>query len=107
GAIFINTARGGLVVERDLLEALESGHLAGAGLDVFEVEPATSDNPLFARDDVVLSPHLAGADTLSMENMGLEAAHCIIEVLQNRWPPGYVVTDELREDWSVSAASGA
>lgn len=98
GSVFINTARGGLVVEKDLIAALESGHLSGAGLDVFENEPTLPDNPLFAMENVVLSPHKAGDDVLAMENMGLEAAQNVIDLSQGKWPAG-VINQELKEGW--------
>jgi phosphoglycerate dehydrogenase-like enzyme len=59
-AIFINTARGRVVVERDLIEALRNKRIAGAGLDVFETEPLPSDSPLRLLPNVVLTPHAAG-----------------------------------------------
>ena len=59
GSILVNTARGGLVDEAALVEALRSGRLGAAGLDVLETEPATAGNPLFDLDNVVCSPHVA------------------------------------------------
>ena len=59
GAIFINTARGGHVVEDDLLHALQSGHLRGAYLDVFQTEPLPADSPLWATPNLLISPHAA------------------------------------------------
>ena len=58
GALLINVARGEVVIEKDLVAALESGHLCGAGLDVTEIEPLPADSPLWERDDVIITPHV-------------------------------------------------
>lgn len=100
GAFLINTARGGLVVEEDLIEALRLGKIAGAGLDVLEIEPANRDNPIFELDNIVLSPHHAGSDRLAVENMGIEAAQCIISLARGDWPEKAVVNSELRGNWN-------
>jgi len=100
GSVLINSARGGLVVEADLLEAISSGHLRGAGLDVFEQEPPSVDNPLFQLDSVVVSPHIAGADVRSLEDMAIEAAENVVTLFRGEWPEGAVVNDELRTSWT-------
>jgi D-3-phosphoglycerate dehydrogenase len=100
GAILLNTARGKLVVEKDLVEALRSGQLRGAGLDVFENEPPDHTHPLFELPNVVCSPHLAGTDELSLEGMGVEAATYIVKLHRGDWPDGAVVNKELRDGWS-------
>ncbi len=73
GVRIINCARGGLVVEKDLVAAIESGQVAGAALDVFEHEPAR-DNPLFAFDQVVATPHLGAATTEAQDKVALQIA---------------------------------
>ncbi len=80
GVRLINCARGGIVVEKDLLQALESGRVAGAALDVFEVEPAT-DNPLFGRDDVIATPHLGAATTEAQEKVAAQIAEQMSDYL--------------------------
>ena len=60
-AFLVNTARGGLVDEDALVDALDAGELAGAALDVFREEPLPEDHALVGRDDVVLTPHVAGS----------------------------------------------
>lgn len=59
GAIVVNTSRGKVIDEQELIKHLKNGHLAGAGLDVFEKEPPEKDNPLFKLDNVVATPHIA------------------------------------------------
>jgi D-3-phosphoglycerate dehydrogenase / 2-oxoglutarate reductase len=99
GAYFINTSRGGLVVETDLRDALTSGQIAGAGLDVLNREPPEPGNPLLGLPNVVLSPHIAGTDTLSMRDMAELAARTIVDLQQNRWPDDCVVNSDLRDGW--------
>jgi phosphoglycerate dehydrogenase-like enzyme len=100
GSYLINTSRGGLVVESDLRDALRCGHLAGAGLDVLNREPPEPGNPLLGVPNVILCPHIAGTDTLSMREMAELAASTIVDLSQNRWPPDdCVVNSELRGGW--------
>jgi D-3-phosphoglycerate dehydrogenase len=80
GVRIINCARGGLLDERALLEALKSGHVAGAALDVFDTEPAT-DSPLFVLENVVCTPHLGAATAEAQENVALQVAEQMTEFL--------------------------
>ena len=98
-AILVNTARGGLIVESDLIKALKSGTIGGAGLDVFEQEPSDSKNPLFEFDTVVLSPHIAGNDELSLDHMSGEAAQCIVDLSRGKWPDEAVINKSLKDSW--------
>jgi D-3-phosphoglycerate dehydrogenase len=80
GVRIINCARGGLIVEEDLKAALDRGHVAGAALDVFPVEPA-KQNVLFGRDDVIATPHLGAATTEAQENVALQVAEQMADYL--------------------------
>ena len=80
GVRIINCARGGLVVEEDLVAALKSGKVAGAGIDVFAAEPAT-DSPLFGMDNVVCTPHLGASTSEAQENVALQIAEQMADYL--------------------------
>ncbi len=91
GALLVNTARGGLIDEAALAEALARGRLRGAGIDVFADEPPHPDNPLLAEKKVLLSPHNAGVTDESMVRMASEAAQNILDVLDGKLDPGVIV----------------
>ena len=88
GAFVVNTARGGIIDEAALAAALESGHVAGAALDVFEGEPPAPDHPLRRHPRVLCTPHISGVTDGSMVNMGVMAAECIAWALTGRSVPG-------------------
>jgi D-3-phosphoglycerate dehydrogenase / 2-oxoglutarate reductase len=75
GALIINCARGGLVDEAAAKAHIDSGHLAGIALDVFEVEPPPADFPLFGAKKCVFTPHLGASTAEAQENVGIEVAH--------------------------------
>jgi len=80
GVRIVNCARGGLVDEAALADAIKSGHVAGAGFDVFEVEPAT-ESPLFGLPNVVCTPHLGASTTEAQENVALQVAEQMSDYL--------------------------
>lgn len=101
GAILVHTSRGGVVDEQALYRSLRSGHLAGAGVDVFDPEPPEPGHPFFELDNIVLAPHLAGQTRNSMRRMALGAAEAIIDVFQGKRPP-HVQNPEV---WSGASTS--
>jgi phosphoglycerate dehydrogenase-like enzyme len=98
-AVLINTARGMLVDEVALVEALKRGTIHAAGLDVFEREPLPADSPLVQLDNVVVSPHVAGWDYESIAAMAEISARCVVDLYQGRWPEGCVVNESIRAGW--------
>ena len=89
-AYFINTARGKIHEEAALLEALRSKKIAGAGIDVFDVEPPPPDHPLLHLDNVMASPHTAGVTSETMHDMSIAAAEQWMGLLRGRVPPRLV-----------------
>lgn len=95
GALLVNTSRGPLIDVDALRSALTDGRLGGVGLDVLEVEPPASDDPLLARDDVVLTPHAGFYSEESLRELQRKAAEQVVEALAGRRPPYAVNLDAL------------
>ena len=94
-AYVVNTARGGIVDEAALVDALERRVIAGAAIDAFEVEPATEDNPMFALDNILVSPHSAGVTEESMFRMGASCAQNVVDCFDGKLDPANVVNREV------------
>jgi D-3-phosphoglycerate dehydrogenase len=102
-AFLINTARGAVVDERALYDALRDKKIAGAGLDVFEEEPPLPDNPITRLDNVVMTAHTAGVDTQSRDDMARKAAECIAAISRGEWPAECVVNPEVKAKFKWAA----
>ena len=96
GAYVINTARGGIVEEKALLEALNSGHIAGAALDVWEIESPDPKDPLLNHPNLLGTPHYAGTTEESLYRVGIAAVEEILRVLGGQ-PPKYPINPEVLE----------
>ena len=81
GVRLLNCARGGIIVEADLIEAIKSGQVAGAALDVYESEPLLKDHPLRSLQQVIMTPHLGASTEEAQENVGIEVAEAITDYL--------------------------
>ncbi len=89
-AIFINASRGATVDESALIEALNSGRIYGAGLDVFEHEPVAADHPLLSMPNVVTLPHIGSATESTRNQMAMVAAQNLVLALKGQAPPNIV-----------------
>lgn len=89
GLVLVNAARGGLIVEADLVEALKSGKVRAAGLDVFDTEPCT-DSPLFELDNVVVTPHLGASTAEAQDRAGTDVARSVLLALAGEFVPDAV-----------------
>jgi D-3-phosphoglycerate dehydrogenase / 2-oxoglutarate reductase len=85
-AVLVNTARGALIETDALVEAVSSGHLRGAAMDVFEKEPLPAGHPFTATPGILLSPHIGGATEEAMERTAVQTAQQVVDVLQGRRP---------------------
>ena len=93
-SFIINCARGGILNEEDLYEALINKKIAGAGLDVFDVEPTPSSNPLFKLNNVILSPHIAGVTVESTVRMATETVQNVLDVLDDKVNQSVVINNK-------------
>lgn len=89
GIIIVNAARGGLIVEADLVDALKSGKVRAAGLDVFDSEPCT-DSPLFELDNTVVTPHLGASTAEAQDRAGTDVARSVLLALEGEFVPDAV-----------------
>lgn len=97
-AYIINTARGGIINENDLVDALKAGSIAGYATDVFEKEPAVDHHPLFDLDNVILAPHcIAWTDELFSE-IGRMACQQLVQIAEGK-KPDHVVNTEILDNW--------
>ncbi len=112
GVIIVNAARGGLIDEQALADAIKSGHVRAAGLDVFETEPCT-DSPLFDLPQVVVTPHLGASTSEAQDRAGTDVAKSVLLALAGEFVPGAVnvtggaVNDEVAPWLDVVRKQGA
>ncbi len=90
GAVLVNVARGPVVEERALVAALESGHLAGAALDVFDTQPLPADHPFLGLPNMILTPHMAGITEESMRRMGQGVVAEVERITRGEMPLNFV-----------------
>ncbi len=100
GVVFVNASRGGLVDHDALLEALHTGQVSNAGLDVTDPEPLPPDHPLLSRDDVIVTPHTASSTTVGRRRMLDMALDQVTQVLAGDRPTHLVNAELLQPAWN-------
>jgi len=94
-AFLINCARGGIINEVALLDALKSNKIRAAGLDVYDDEPSTSSNPLFSLDNILLSPHIAGVTQEATIRMSKQAVQNVLDVFDDKVDPEVIINKNV------------
>ena len=94
-SFLINCARGGIINEVALLDALKSNKIRAAGLDVYDDEPSTSTNPLFSLDNILLSPHIAGVTQEATIRMSKQAVQNVLDVFDNKVDPEVIINKNV------------
>ena len=97
-AVLVNAARGGIVNEADLVEALKNRSIAAAATDVYDQEPPPMDHPLFSLDNMLMTPHIGAASDGAMQNMASYVARGVVDVLEGRTPQFVVNRELLKKD---------
>lgn len=93
-AVLVNTARGGVIDEAAMAAALKQGTIAGAGVDVFETEPPTADNPLFGLHNAILTPHIAGLTAECGERMAISSVQNVLDFFNGCIDQSLIVNKE-------------
>lgn len=93
-AILVNTSRGAVIDQNALIESLNMGKIKSAGLDVFEEEPLSNDNPLLKMENVVLTPHIASSTVYAVEETFKKAVFNILAYLEGR-KPNWIINEEI------------
>lgn len=101
GSYIVNAARGGLIDEAALSRALESGHIAGAGLDTFATEPVVETPPLFAARDLIVTPHVGASTAEAMDRVAVAALKGIVDFVEGREVPASRLVNRVENQKSA------
>jgi D-3-phosphoglycerate dehydrogenase len=94
-SFLINCARGGIINEKALYDALTNKKIRAAGLDVYDGEPSTPSNPLFSLDNILLSPHIAGVTQEATIRMSKQAVQNVLDVFDDKVDPDVIINKNV------------